>query len=77
MWAAACVVEDERRIASLADVLAEREGQSVDRQAAFLAIRQLELSRGVRLSERQAEVAKGLLTSGHAFELVVGVAGQR
>ena len=75
VWAAACVVEDERRIASLADVLAEREGPRVDRQAAFLAVRQLELSRGIRLSERQAEVAKGLLTSGHSLDLVVGVAG--
>ena len=44
VWAAACVVEDERRIASLADVLAEREGPRVDRQTAFLAVRQLELS---------------------------------
>ena len=75
VWAAACVVEDEQRIASLADVLAEREGPRVDRQAAFLAVRQLELSRGVRLSERQAEVAKGLLTAGHSLDLVVGVAG--
>ena len=75
VWAAACVVEDEHRIASLADALSEREGPRVDRQAAFLAVRQLELSRDMRLSERQAEVAKGLLTSGHAFDLVVGVAG--
>jgi conjugative relaxase-like TrwC/TraI family protein len=75
VWAAACVVEDERRIAALADVLAEREGPRVDRQAAFLAVRQLELSRGMRLSDRQAEVAKGLLTSGHSLDLVVGVAG--
>ena len=75
VWAASCVVEDERRIAALADVLAEREGPRVDRQMAFLAVRQLELSRGMRLSERQVEVAKGLLTSGHPFDLVVGVAG--
>jgi conjugative relaxase-like TrwC/TraI family protein len=75
VWAAACVVEDEQRIAALADVLTEREGPRVDRQAAFLAVRQLELSRGVRLSERQAEVAKGLLASGHSLDLVVGVAG--
>ena len=39
------------------------------------AIRQVELSRGMRLTERQAEVAKALLTSGHALDLVVGVAG--
>ena len=75
VWAAACVVEDEQRIASLADVLAEREGPRVDRQGAFLAVRQVELSRGIRLSERQAEVAKGLLISGHSLDLVVGVAG--
>ena len=75
VWAAACVVKDERRIAALADVLAEREGPRVDGQAAFLAVRQLELSKGVRLSDRQAEVAKGLLTSGHSLDLVVGVAG--
>jgi hypothetical protein len=55
VWAAACVVEDEQRIATLADVLAEREGPRVDRQAAFLAVRQLELSRDMRLSERQAD----------------------
>ena len=30
---------------------------------------------GFRLTERQAEVAKGLLTSGHSLDLVVGVAG--
>ena len=75
VWAAASVVEDEQRIAALADVLAEREGPRVDRQAASLAVKQLELSRGMRLSDRQSEVAKGLLTSGHSLDLVVGVAG--
>ena len=39
------------------------------------AIRQVELSRGMRLTERQSEVAKSLLTSGHALDLVIGVAG--
>ena len=38
-------------------------------------IRQMELSRGMRLTERQSEVAKSLLISGHALDLVVGVAG--
>ena len=38
-------------------------------------MRQTELSGGLRLSERQAEVATGLLTSGHALDLVLGVAG--
>ena len=33
------------------------------------------LPEGFRLTERQAEVAKGLLTSGHSLDLVVGVAG--
>jgi conjugative relaxase-like TrwC/TraI family protein len=75
VWAAACVVGDERLIASLADVLTERQGPRVERQDAFLAVRQVELSRGIRMSERQAEVAKGLLTSGHSLDLVVGVAG--
>jgi hypothetical protein len=45
VWVAACVVEDEQRIAGLADALAERDGPSVGRQGAFLAVRQLELSR--------------------------------
>ena len=75
VWAAAWVVEDERRVADLADVLAKRQGPRVDGQGAFLAVRQLELSRGMRLSERQAEVAKGLLSSGHSLDLVLGVAG--
>ncbi len=35
----------------------------------------MELASGFRLTERQAEVAKGLLTSGHSLDLVVGVAG--
>ena len=75
MFAATCVIEDERRIASLADVLAEREGPSISREDAVAAVRQTELSGGLRLSERQAEVATGLLTSGHAMDLVLGVAG--
>ncbi len=75
VWAAACVLEDERRIAELADVLSQRDGPRVDEGAAVAAVRRVELSRGMRLTERQAEVAKGLLTSGHALDLVVGVAG--
>ena len=75
VWSAACVLEDERRIAELADVLTQREGPRVDESAAVSAIRQVELSRGLRLTERQSEVAKSLLTSGHALDLVVGVAG--
>ena len=33
------------------------------------------LPEGFRLTERQAEVAKGLLTSAHSLDLVIGVAG--
>ncbi len=75
VWSAACVLEDERRIAELADVLTQREGPRVDESAAVAAIRQVELSRGMRLTERQSEVAKSLLISGHALDLVIGVAG--
>ncbi len=75
VWAAACVLEDERRIAKLAEVLTQREGPRVDESAADSAIRQIELSRSMRLTERQSDVAKSLLTSGHALDLVVGVAG--
>jgi conjugative relaxase-like TrwC/TraI family protein len=75
VFAATCVLEDERRIASLADVLAEREGPSISHEDAAAAVRQTELSGGLRLSERQTEVATALLTSGHAMDLVLGVAG--
>ena len=75
VWAAACVVQDERRIADLASVLAERPGAAVSLADAAAAVRHVELARGFRLTERQAEVAKGLLTSGHSLDLVVGVAG--
>jgi conjugative relaxase-like TrwC/TraI family protein len=75
VWAAACVVEDERRIADLAHSLAERPGPAVSYEEAVAAVRRTELARGFRLTERQAEVAKGLLISGHSLDLVVGVAG--
>ena len=75
VWAAACVVEDERRIADFASILAERPGAAVSHEEAGAAVARTELARGFRLSERQAEVAKGLLTSGHSLDLVVGVAG--
>ena len=75
VWAAACVVEDERHIAELADAVNERNGPRVDKQVATEAIRHLERERGVRLSQRQSEVATGLLTSGHQVDFVLGVAG--
>ncbi len=75
VWAAACVVEDERRIADLAQSLAERQGPAVGTAEAAAAVRRTELARGFRLTERQAEVAKGVLTSGRSLDLVVGVAG--
>jgi hypothetical protein len=38
VWAAACVVEDERHIAELADALSERTGPRADKQVAIDAI---------------------------------------
>jgi conjugative relaxase-like TrwC/TraI family protein len=75
VFSAACVVEDERRIASLADVLVDRAGPSLSPEVAAAAVLKVEVSRGSRLSERQTEVAKALMTSGHSLDLVVGVAG--
>ena len=75
VWAAACVIEDERRIADLARSLTQRPGPVVSTEQAAAAVRRVELARGFRLTERQAQVAKGLLTSGHPLDLVVGVAG--
>ncbi|HMK97621.1 MAG TPA: AAA family ATPase, partial [Acidimicrobiales bacterium] len=75
VFAAACVIEDERRIGSLADLLVERPGPAISHEAAAAAVLNTELSRGFRLSERQAEVAKGLLTSGHSIDFLIGVAG--
>ena len=75
VWAAACVLEDERRVAELADQLAERRSPAVPAQVANRAVLQTELARGARLNERQAEVAKALLTSGHSLDLLIGVAG--
>jgi ATP-dependent exoDNAse (exonuclease V) alpha subunit len=74
VFSAACVVEDERRIAVLADVLVDRTGATLSPEVAAAAVRQVE-SRGTRLSERQSEVAKAVMTSGHSLDLVLGVAG--
>jgi hypothetical protein len=75
VWAAVSVLEDERHIAEMADTLSEKTGPRVDKEIAIEAVRRLELDRGTRLTERQAEVAQGLLSSGHALDAVVGVAG--
>ena len=75
VWATACVLEDEQRVAELADKLAERSAPPVPPQMANKAVIQTELGRGARLNESQAEVAKALLTSGHSFDVLIGVAG--
>ena len=75
VWAAASVLEDERRVAELADQLVERRAPAVPDQVANKAVLQTELGRGARLNERQGEVAKALLTSGHSLDLLIGVAG--
>ena len=75
VWAAACVLEDERRVAELADQLVERRSPAVPAEVSANAVLQTELGRGTRLNERQAEVAKGLLASGHSLDLLIGVAG--
>ena len=63
------------RVAELADKLVERTAPAVPAEVAAKAVLQTELGRGSRLNERQAEVAKGLLTSGHSLDLLIGVAG--
>lgn len=75
VWAAACVLEDEARIATLAERLVARAGPAIGPERAAEAVRQVELSGGFRLSQRQAELAQGILTSGHALDLIIGVAG--
>ena len=73
-WSAACVLEDEARIATLAERLVARAGPAIGPEQAAEAVRQVERSGGFRLSERQAELAHGILTSGHALDLIIGVA---
>lgn len=75
VWAPACVLEDEARIAELAERLARLPGPALDPEDAAAAVLRTELAGGFRLSERQAEVAKGLLTSGHSPDFLIGVAG--
>jgi AAA domain len=75
VFAAACVLEDERCIAELASALAARPGPALSAEGADAALRETERAKGFRLSDRQAEVATALMTSGHSVDLVIGVAG--
>jgi hypothetical protein len=75
VWAAACVLADEHRIADLADTLAGRTAGRVDPMAALDAVGALQDSLGHPLIETQRRVAVGLMTGGHSLDVVVGVAG--
>ena len=75
VWAAACVLEDERRVTELAGQLVERSSPAVPADVAAQAVLQTELGRRFRLNEGQIEAAKGLRTSGHSLDLIIGVAG--
>jgi conjugative relaxase-like TrwC/TraI family protein len=61
-WSAACVLEDERRIAELADMLSQREGPRVDDSAANSAFRQMDLSPG-RASHRETVRGRQILAN--------------
>jgi conjugative relaxase-like TrwC/TraI family protein len=75
VWTARCVLANEERIATMAELLAGDDGPKVEQQAALDAVTRLEESLGVPLTAAQHEVAIGLLVSGHSFDLVMGVAG--
>ena len=75
VWAASVVIDDERRIAELAEALTDSLAAVLDPAAASRAVAQLETQRGLRLTAAQRQVAEGLLTSGHGLDLLVGVAG--
>jgi conjugative relaxase-like TrwC/TraI family protein len=74
-WAARCVLADESRIAELVERLAAGEGPQVGEREALAAVTDLEQQVGGPLTEPQRAVALGLLSSGHRFAAVVGVAG--
>jgi hypothetical protein len=74
-WAARCVLADESRIAELAERLAGGEGPRVDDDQASAALTAVEERLDAELTAAQREVATGLLTAGHRFDVVVGVAG--
>ncbi len=75
VWAARCVLEDESRIAEFADSLAAGGGATVPVEGALAAVTSLEAALGGPLSAGQRQVALGLLTAAHRFDLVLGVAG--
>jgi conjugative relaxase-like TrwC/TraI family protein len=73
--AARCVLADESRIGELAAHLAGGEGPKVDEKEAIGGVSAVEQRLGGSLTTAQREVALGLLTAGHRFDVVVGVAG--
>ena len=75
VYAARCVIEDEQRIADLAEHLSTTGGPRVDAGLASAAVDALEADRGLRLTETQRAVAVGVLTSGGRLSVVIGVAG--
>jgi conjugative relaxase-like TrwC/TraI family protein len=75
VYTAACVIQDEKRIAALAETLTALDGPAVGPSGAAAAIAGVESDRGLRLTGTQQQVAAGLLTSGRRLEVVIGVAG--
>jgi conjugative relaxase-like TrwC/TraI family protein len=75
VWAAACVLIDEERVAELAALLCERPGPSIGIEAAVEGISSIEREIGRSFTATQRQVAEGLLTGGQALALVVGIAG--
>ncbi len=75
VFAPPCVLEREQQIAHLAHALAEQLAPTVPTAAAEVAIGKVEAELGGPLTPSQTAAARGLLTSGHGLDLVVGVAG--
>jgi hypothetical protein len=75
VWAAACVLADEERVAELAVSLAEQEGPQVSYLDAGEAVGSVQERLAGPFTASQRAVAVGVLTSGHGLDLVVGIAG--
>jgi conjugative relaxase-like TrwC/TraI family protein len=75
VWAAACVLADEERIAALAETLTARASARVPPELAFDAVDAVEGRLGGLLTVTQREVAVGLMTGGHGLDVVIGIAG--